>query len=135
MTVLGDMVLAYAAGVASDASECIQVRRRATAPRDTGELVASITASAPKRVGRNSFRVTVEQDSTAAPHGQIINNPSAPGGRIYPRRAKALGPFQYAGQTMLRASVRQSTEHAGWWDDGRGWNWEREWASCLGAAA
>ena len=121
-------IRALAAKAVAGAAPCIQERRRSTAPRDTGELAGSIDAAVRSARGGNTFRVRVAQDDRKAPHGPIINNPK--GGRIEAKPGGALGPFQHAGQTMFRRSVRQSTVHKGWWED---WDWIGEFESCLKA--
>lgn len=103
---------------------CIQEQAQAKAPRRTGTLASSIHATV-KPQGKG-WRITVEQDDGEAPYGVPLDRPS--GGRIYPRGAQALGPFQFAGETMFRRSVQQSTAHKGWWTD---YPWQTTAEQCL----
>ncbi len=104
---------------------CLVKSRQRTTPKGRGTLQESITGRSDRR-GRG-FRVTVEQDGDKAPHGQIINNPKQPSGRIT-AKGRALR-FESGGNTIFRKSVEQSTKHKGWWDD---FDWVGQFEKCLG---
>jgi len=121
---LADDVRRWAAEVATSGASCLEAKLRAKAPRDTGQLAGSISVTTTVR--RATITVTARQDDSVAPHGPILNY--ADGKRIYPRRAKVLGPFQVNGRTMFARSVQQSTKHRGWWDN---YPWQSEFDDCL----
>lgn len=107
---------------------CIEQKRQSTAPKATGQLARSIRATYGGRRG-NTYRVKVRQNERQAPHGPIINNPKARGGRIFSSRPGGFLRFEgSSGDTVYRRSVKQSTVHKDWWDD---FEWIAEFEDCL----
>lgn len=97
--------------------ECVagRIRKDGRLPRDTGALAESIQFDgAVNWVTTTKLAGVIRQDTAAAPHGQIINNPKK--GVIKAKRAQALA-FTPKGssETIFRRQVTQSMEHKGWW--------------------
>lgn len=113
-----------AENIMAGVGDCIAARRRSDAPNDTGELAGSISAGKTTRKG-TTLEVVVTQDSSAAPHGAIIEN--ATGTRLFARDYghRSFAPFN---GTIFRASFTPSTANVGWWGD---YNWDNAFDGCL----
>ena len=110
-----DIVWQCAEDIMRTAAPCVEFTVRGDAPRDTGQLLSSIKADRPKRVG-NTVEFTLTQDEGLAPHGNIIDKST--GRTIFAKDygKRAFGPIT-GGPNRFLGKVTLSTEHRGWWSD------------------